>query len=372
MKWWTASRRLLAVTVSHARRRLLMSAVTVAVAAIAAGAILALSAAAVSRADRLLEELARPEALGITFQATGDNASGRLLPADSVAHIARLSGVRQAIAFSSVQSATTAHVADADVAVGYLEFTTLKGDDPLKLIQGRTPHTGEAIASDSAAGALRMEGTGVALVGGQPVPIVGVFTPQVNGPVADTINTALLSPAGEAEGFRTLLVVVDSPADVERVVSAGVRLLAPLGVDDFAVSYDKRSADNEAIISAANANGLRSTSLLIVLAATAMQMLTALLNVVTQRRENARRRALGYTRIAVYAVTSGEVTVLSLLGGAVGVTTVAALATVTEWSISMGTALDVVVLVTACGLLSAVPGALLAVVQDPARILRVP
>jgi ABC-type antimicrobial peptide transport system permease subunit len=91
-----------------------------------------------------------------------------------------------------------------------------------------------------------------------------------------------------------------------------------------------------------------------------------------QRRENARRRALGFTRTEIVALGIIETALLSTIGATVGISAASArlyrFGTITKPAQVFAT----FGFLTLLAMLAAIPGSANAALQDPARILRVP
>lgn len=367
--------RLIAVGLGHARRRLVLSFASFLIAALAAGAVVYLIGDSTQRSNQLLDSLNSPDIRSITFRAISDNLDEDLLPASSVRHIAMLPGVERALGLSKVQSATIANITDNNVSVGYFVGTPLKGEAPYQFTAGRLAQSGEAIASETAANRLRLNVPTASEIRVRDtlIPVVGTYTAPGLGAITDMLNTSVFSPATEnASGYFVLVLIVRQPSDVVAVVDAARTLLTEFGVNRYTSEYDPRAAAVESLVAAAGRSGARSTALAIVALAGLIEAAVAFMNAVLQRREIARRRALGFTRSMVLGALVIEGAVLSGAGAAIGSMTAAIVLAGNEHSLVFAQPIATAGLVGLIGVFAALPGGALGAFQDPARILRVP
>ena len=367
--------RLVAVALGHARRRLVLSLAAILVAGVAAGAVVYLIGDSTQRSNNLLSALNSPDVRSVTIRASSDNREQDLLPARTVRNIAMLPGVERALGLSKVRSATTPTVNDNNVAVGYFVGTTLHGNPPYQLTSGQSPKFGEAIASEAAAQRLRLNTptAGQTRVEGDLIPIVGTYDAPDLGTITELLNTSVLSPAEDnPAGYYLLVLIVQHPADVLTVVNATGLLLREFGTTRYTVEYDDRAAAVESLVSAAGRSGVRSTAIAIVGVGALIEAAVAFINAVLQRREIARRRALGFTRTMVFSTLVIEGGVLSGIGAAVGSLTATLILTRNNAGFNLTQPLATASFVAFIGILATLPGGALAALQDPARILRVP
>lgn len=367
--------RLIAVALGHARRRIVLSLASFLIAALAAGAVVYLIGDSTQRSNQLLDSLNSPDIRSITLRANSDNLDEDLLPASTVRNIAMLPGVERALGLSKVQSATTANVADDNVSVGYFVGTPLNGETPFQLVSGRVAQPGEAIASESAADQLQLNVPTASQVRVRDalVPVVGTFTAPDLGAITNLLNTSVFSPAAiDVNGYFVLVLIVRQPSDVVAVVEAARILLTEFGVNRYTSEYDPRAAEVESLVAEAGRSRARSTALAIVALAGLIEAAVAFMNAVLQRREIARRRALGFTRGMVLGALVFEGAVLSGVGAAVGSLTAAIVLAGNEQGLVFAQPIATAGLVGLIGIIAAMPGGALGAFQDPARILRVP
>lgn len=366
--------RLLTTSVDHARRRWPLSLAAALSAALVAGGVVYLVGDSASRNENLVRSLRSPDARSIVFRAKAESPD-LLLPGPALHALAELDGVELAVAFSKVTSATVAGFDDTDVAVGFFSAVSLRGGDPFRLTSGRQPQVGEVVASEFAMKELRLTNStvGAVQIGNETLPIVGSYDPLNRGKITELLERSVLTPANaDSAGFFTLAMIVRQPADVPAVVEAGRVLLGQQGPGSFTVEYDESAAGVEELVANAGNSSVRSTALGIVLVGALIEMVIAFLNALLQRREIARRRALGYTRGQVLGTLLLEGTMLSAVG-AFGGACVAALVLVNGGgSVDLNQSLSSVALITLIGAVATVPAGALGAFQDPAQILRVP
>lgn len=366
--------RLVAVAVDHARRRWPLALVAAATASLAAGGVVYLIGDSAFRNEALVRSLRSPTVRSITIRANGDKPE-LLLPGAAVRNLAQLSGVERAVAFSKVRSATVVGFGDSDVSVGYFAMVTLRGDDPFQLLGGRSPRAEEVVASRSAAAQLRLTqpSAGAVRVGDEILPVVGSYDASGLGGITELLDHSVFTPApADAAAYFSLVLLVREPSDVPVVVEAARLLLGPQGVESYTVDFDDRGAATEALVAQAGNSSVRSTAVGIVLVCALIEMIVAFLNALLQRREIARRRALGYSRGQVLGTLLLEGTIVAALGGLGGMAAAMAILSGRGQPVQLGQPLATVAFVTLIAAVSTLPGGALGAFQDPAQILRVP
>jgi len=369
--------RLFAVAIGHARRRLVLSAAAALVAALAAGGVVYLIGDSVQRSNQLLTDLNSPDVRSITIRANSDQTARDLLPARTVADIAALPGVERAVGLSKVNSATSSVVNDPAVTVGYFIGATLTGDPPYRLTAGREPRPGEAIVSTTAADRLRL-GTptaGQIRVDNNLVATVGIYRAPDLGAITDLLDTSVLSPQTNYDaGYFLAVIIVRQPSDVTVVVDATAQLLNQFGNNHYTIQYDERAATVEQLVSKAGRSGVRSTAIAILAISALIEAAIAFLNATLQRREIARRRALGFTRAMVFGTLMIEGGLIATVGAAIGATVATLTLSLTTQpnNTDLSQPLATGALIALIALAATIPGGALAAYQDPARILRVP
>jgi putative ABC transport system permease protein len=371
----TVLARLASGAASHAVRRPLLSLSALIVTGVASAAVVFLIGSTTSQSNDLVASLRSADVRSIVVRAQDPAAP---LPGGLVNTIADLPAVDAAVALSKVRSATTAAVADASVTVGFFDGVVLTeqvGDPVIQMVTGRLAATGEAVVSVDAARALRLAipGAGALLVDDERVGVVGAYRATGLGAISDFLDRSVLTPAAaDASGYFSVLLVVREPSDVERSVDAIGRLLAAYGTERYTVDFDDRAGDIESLVAESGRAGVRTTAVSVVTIAALIQICVAFLNASLQRREIARRRALGYARRHVLAAIVGEAAALGSVAAVIGVVAGLTLLAVRGYDADIGQAAATAGFVALVGAVAALPGGALGAVQDPARILRVP
>lgn len=366
--------RLIAAALGHARRRLAVSMIVVLIAGLASGGVVYLIGDSTQRSNTLLADLNSPNVRSVTIRATSDTEQGRL-PDRTVQWISQLSGVDRAVGLSNVQSVSIAGIDDSTVSVGYFTVTTLTGDPPYELTAGRPPSSSEAIASKPAAQRLRLDVPTASQIqlDDNLIPVVGTYQTSELGAISDLLDQSLLTPTPTAPtGYALLVMVARQPADVTAVVDAATRLLTEFGTDRYTVEFDARAAEVETLVASAGRSNVRSTAIGIVAITAVIDAAIAFVTAALQRREIARRRALGFTRTAVFATLVIEGGILSGIGAALGSATAALILSADPAGFDNGQPIAAAGLIALIGIVATIPGGALAAYQDPARILRVP
>ena len=362
--------RIVRLALGHARRRVAMSAASVVLPAVMAGAIVTLTGDATRRADSLLAQLRDAKARSIVLRSS--NPDKRVAPGIARA-LASLPGVELAIGFPTAQSVTAPGLHDPAASVGLVAVDTLAGTLPMHVTSGRMPGVGEVIASAGARRSLRMTeplATGVSTNDGV-LPVVGTFEFDDRGAISDLLANAVLGPGRSGtESYSTLAILVREPADV-RVVADAVGRLVP-DREGISLDFEARSANIEKLVASAGKRNVASLALAVVLTGALIEIASSLLSSLLQRRENARRRALGFSRTEIVLLGLVEAGILSGVGASLG-TALAALRLAHEHApvrvAQLGATIGLLFLLA---VIASIPGGANSALQDPARILRVP
>lgn len=362
--------RLLWLAFGHISRRKAVSITAFTLSGLMAAAVITITGDAATDANALLQTLRDPEARSVVLRSSNPtNPVSR----GTAQMLASLPGVEIAIALATAESVTAPGLHDPSASIGLVHVETLAGSIPVRVLEGRAPLSHEVIVSWRAASALRMSqplATGV-LTNSGVLPVVGLFTVDDRGPVSDLLSYAAIGVGGElSEGFSTVAILVREPADVRTVVDAANLLIADR--QDVSIDYEPRAAAIEETIGEAGRRNTASLALSLVIVGALIQIASALLNSVLQRRENARRRALGFTRGEIVALGMIEAGLLSAIGASVGSALATARLVRDHAVIQPGQLVATVGFLTILAILAAVPGGANAAMQDPARILRVP
>jgi len=361
--------RLPRLAAEHAMRRRAMSLTAVMTSLIMAAAIVALTGDATSRADKLLQSLRDPQARSVVIRTSGPDVR---LPRSAAMTIAALAGVERAIALFDVESVTSPGLHDPGATAAVAGVDVLTGTEPFLLSSGRMPAAGEVIVPQHTVDALRMTVPLASIVADdrRGYGVVGVFATHRLGAIAATLSNTAVTVGSSDSGYSVLELLVREPADVDTVVSAAQQLLP--GRNDITVDAEPRAAELEQTVAAAGTNNLTAIALTIVLVGAAIQLAQAILGAILQRRENARRRALGFSRLEIVSISVIEALILSLVGAALGVSLAIWRLVAVGAPISAGQNAATVGLLAVTSMLAALPGGITSAWQDPARLLRVP
>ena len=366
--------RALGVAAGHARRRPGLTVAAVIASAVASGALTYLVGSATESSNVLLDDFNQPSSRSMLIRATSTDQAG-LLDSTSVKALVSLPGIQTAVGLTPVASASNEAIVGADSNIGFFTLTTLSGADPYRLVSGRQPGPGEAVIS--LAGASRINAS-IPLASGIDVEgarygVVGTYTTDDNSRISTLISASALTTTDTApDGFALIALTVKAPADLATVIHALPVVFSTRAPTDYSTEYDPRLADVQKSISSASRRGVRTTALGLTGAGAAITALVTAINALTQRREIARRRALGATRVLTLAILTAETTILASFGATLGTLAATAALTARFHEISPTLAIAATVLVSATAAIAALPGALFGAYQDPAKTLRVP
>jgi hypothetical protein len=361
--------RVLQTAIGHAARRKILTLIAIAISTVMAAAIVILTGTATGRANLLVRTLQDAPARSVTIRTN----SGTSPALSAVAkYLAALPGVEQAVAATNTESVTAKALHDPNTSIGYLRIDVLTGPSPVRLTSGRNPNPGEVTLSAGGAKMLRVSQPLTAGLANSntEVPIVGTFDVDGMGPIPDLMRNAAVGAAPESASYATIIVLARQPADVGTIVKA-INSLVP-DRKTMTLEYEARSADIERLIATSGNQNTAAVSLGIVSVGALVQTMTALLSAILQRRENARRRALGFTRSQIIALTSTESIILALAGAVIGVLLGAIRLNTRQLPISSSQIAATVGLLAILALAASLPGGAAAAWQDPAKILRVP
>lgn len=367
--------RILRLALGHARRRPGLSSAALLASLVAAGGLAYIVGDATSRNTQLLQELRTPLARSVLLRATGTTDTADLLDARSVQALASLPGVEHAVGLTPVRSAANAAIPGDDEQIGFFAIDTLAGGAPFALTAGRLPKPDEAILSVTGATRLRasIPLASSITVDQHTLGIVGTYTTPDNGRLTDLLSASAITLAPpDTIGYALVALVVRQPTDIAAIIHTLPIIFSNRLPTDYTVEYDSRLEDIESTVSTAGRQSIQSTALAITAIGAIIQAVVTAINALTQRREIARRRALGATRSHVLATLITESAILSTIGATIG--TIAATIVLTDrhahLPVSLPASAAIFVAITASA--AAIPGGLFGAFQDPATILRVP
>lgn len=323
----------------------------------------------------------RAAAVEAELAASVDAAGPRLLtvtvvepspgmPASAVSRLAAIGGVEWLFALGPAHDVRSAQSGARTNVAARAILTEIP--DLVQMELGRLPQPGEAIIGAETQRRLQLlEPVGSILEDGVPKPIVGRYS--ADGVIADLERLVLTRP-GEADAdVATLIYVLAADAAAVAGIGEQIRALAGVPADQLVVDSSPELVALGQALSGSLGALSRQLAVGAILVGMALVALVMTLALNARRRDFGRRRALGAGRTVLMAVTLIEVvlplTAGATIGAAAGVVGVAATAAFLPPAAFV---LAGVTLIVVAGALSAVPSVLLATLQDPMRILRVP
>jgi putative ABC transport system permease protein len=251
---------------------------------------------------------------------------------------------------------------------------TLHGDmaDAITLIAGRLPEPGEALVAHGAMDALGLDfPLGAVTVGRDSIssPIVGSFDSRA--PYA-AFDAGVVIAAAPGAATHTLDVVIRSSSAAAVTESAVLSLLSRGDTTDLSIESPRTLAEVQSSVLGDLGQANRSLLVLVLAGGAGLVAVVALSDVLLQRTDLGRRRALGAPRWVLTTLVVAK-TVFAALGGAVVGSVIGVVVNVQAGQVPMvsfvaGTA----VLSVLTAAVAVFPPAFLAAFQDPVRVLRTP
>jgi putative ABC transport system permease protein len=244
--------------------------------------------------------------------------------------------------------------------------------DAVELASGRMPEPGEALVSRDALSILGLTSAAGSVSAGRGAityPIVGSF--QSRAPYGD-FDAGVVIAAADGEPSHTLDIVIRNSSESAATETAVLALLSREDLTDLSVASPRTLADvQQAVLGDLGATG-RSLLLVVLVGGAGLIAVVALSDVLLQRSDLGRRRALGAPRwvvVALVVIRTGVAALVgAVLGCAIGLVSLALAGQLPEISFIVGTG----VLAFLAAVLAAFPPALYASLQDPVRVLRTP
>jgi putative ABC transport system permease protein len=348
------------------RRRPVASSALAAILAASSALILIMVGGAQARADDLAAQLHRPDYRTVTIRAKSETA----LDVASARRMQRIAGVESILPVAQVLTASNATFTDGGPSIGIYLVASLSGLNP-KTASGRAIGQGEVALSTASmtelglrdhAGTVRdTNGAIWAVVGNLP-------------PVTTDASTALPGVALAQLDDTAPLTYVQVTIDEAHRLSDAARWMIAVAAEPAQVTVEYNT-DLETVSRAAStalSGSNRTAAALSLIAAIVAVALMTFASAAAQRRDVARRRALGASRSTIVTLLSLNATLSALIGTAIG--TAIALAVLngrhhippTSFILATG------VLCLLAASVAAIPGAMLGAVREPATILRVP
>jgi putative ABC transport system permease protein len=367
--------RILGVAVGHARRRPGLTGAAFLIAVVGAGALTYIVGDTAARNAQLLQELRSPTARSILIR-TQTTQPPTLFDPLATTNLAALPGVEYAVGLSPVTSATNAAIPGSQGTIGFFELTVLAGDAPFEITAGRAPSEREAIISGP--GAQRLSATvplaSAIIAADTTYAVVGTYITPDHGQISQLLtSSAITVKEPNAHGYSLIALTVRQPADLAAVVQALPVLFSDLIPTDYTAEYDTRLDNIEITISKSGRQSIRSTALALTALGGIIQAIVTAVNALTQRREIARRRALGATRSMILSTLVVEAAAIGTAGAFAG-SAIAAIVLNARYdtTVDLGLPVAAAIFVALTAAVAAVPGAYFGAYQDPAAVLRVP
>jgi putative ABC transport system permease protein len=239
------------------------------------------------------------------------------------------------------------------------------------LVGGRWPEPGEALVSATGQERLGMtEPFGVATgTDGAEYPVGGAFTTREP---FESFEAGLVVAADPAAVTRSVHVVVASVDAARATQALALALLAPPDLGQVSVQSPTALADLQRAVGGDLGEYGRSILLLTLGGGASLIAAVALAEVLLQRRDLGRRRALGAPRWALIGLVVSRTTIAAAPGAVAGtVAGLAALAPSSGFTPADFTAAVALLTVLAAAVASVLP-AVLAATRDPVSVLRMP
>ncbi len=300
----------------------------------------------------------------VTLTDRGDEG---LVSATSVEVIDALSSVAAAIGITTSRDVVNGAIGDGATRVPAREVI---GDmtGAVELLEGRWPMPGEAVVTTTAQDQLGMDlpygyVTGDAFA----ADVVGRVEPR--GWAAEWLDLVLVQARPETNGDAVVLVAADAGVVTDAVRNAqGV--LSPTNPDDLAVESPASLAQVQKEIGGVLGEFARQLLAGVLLAGGALVCLVVLSDVLVNRVDLGRRRALGASRGTLTLLTVARTVIAAVLGALGGVAGGSAVAlrlhAFAGWEFAAATA----VMAVFVAVIAAVVPSVYASLQDPVRVLR--
>ncbi|WP_270976135.1 hypothetical protein [Trueperella sp.] len=312
--------------------------------------------------QRLLNEMESPPARVLTVR---DKASQGFVNTQTMGAIVRLSAVESGVGVGLPRDVRNGRLAVDPIPIWEISDATTAAD----LVSGRYPNPGEAIVTSVALDGQRLAAPSGYLESaeGRQYPVVGVFEPKpgyerfVGGLVATDQNT-----------FAEVHVLVRSIADAE---NAREEILGILGDPSTeAVTIDMPDGLDLHAQSLAGEVGQHNRTTLLIALGGGIVLISAvvLADVLLNRSDIGRRRALGISRADLTLLTILRTLIPAAGGAAIAALAVGAYFHHTHAPIPLTVTISVVILTLTATAASAFPPALWASRRDPVAVLRTP
>lgn len=358
-------RELLREIVSSARARLVPTILTMILAAV----MCAITLLTVGRAESARQDIeARLNTADSRKLTVSDTRDKGFLNPDIIMAISQLSGVERVIGIGQTTDATNNAIPTTRVATWQL---TGEISQAATLTSGRDPQPGEALISYQALQDLGMDAPvgAIRIIGNQQVyPVVGQFIARE--PFGQ-LNTGIVIKAQQPSAIQSLQIVA---ADIDVFPSVQTAVIAVLDqpTTDIRVQAPPDMADLTSEIMGDFGDYGNSLLILVLISGSLLTAMVVGADVLINRADLGRRRALGAPRWVIVSLVAGRAALAASIGATLGDAITSAglrLSGISiPWEFSLGTG---ILAILAAGL-AAIPPGIAASTQDPVRVLRTP
>lgn len=311
---------------------------------------------------------ARVEAAGSRQLIITDQTGGPLASSAAVTVLAGATGVEAAAGIGTARDVTNGEVGPGGTLVTAWPILGNLADVG-HLTRGRWPQPGEALASDAALRSLGLDapvGWVIDKTGNQHA-VVGSYTPQ---PGFDDLDGILI--AHTADTTPTLRVIVTDAGVASGVQSLALSVLDPPNPSDLRVTSPTALAALEQLVSGDLGAYARTLTAITLGSATLLIAIVVLSQVLLQRRDIGRRRALGAPRWAVITLIIGQAATPALVGAILGTGIALIIGARTGATTTITLATGAIILGVLAAAIAAILPATIAAWRDPVRVLRTP
>ncbi len=360
------ARRFLSETVRSARGAVVSSALVLVVLALTCFGALSIAGKNAAYEAQVRAQFEGTGARQITYHSGGNNQCINEL---TVASIAKLPAVTAVLALGGVTDVTNGAIPGTPPVA----LQPVRGDLPAAttLTQGRWPAPGEVILGEAAVSKLRfaMASGYVETSAGQQYAVVGAY--RAND-AHTNLNDMAITPAAGGEKLTTLHVDVRELADVGVVQASAYSIMNPSEPQNLMIHSGRVAAQTALEASLLASAAGRSTFLLILGVGGLFVSIVVLSDVLIQRRDLGRRRALGCSRGLLVALVTARNTLAGSIGAALGTGVALIYAWYSFTLPPLDFALAVMVLCILVCLVANLPPAIFAARRDPVSVLRTP
>lgn len=308
---------------------------------------------------------ARVEAAGSLKLLITDPTNPELVSAAVVATLDNVTGVQAAAGVGTARDVTNAAAGEGGTRVAAWPITA-DLSRIAELTAGRWPREGEAIITTRTQTTLGMDAPVGAVIDQQAKrAIVGSYRPR---PGFEDLDGVLITQTTAAA--PTLLIVLASPAYAGPIQKLAISTIRPTNEQALQVTSPTAVADLQTAVSNDLGQYARLLTLLTMSVGAILIAIVVLSQILLQRKDIGRRRALGAPRWAVTVLVISQVAIPATIGALVGATIGLLLPGAGHEPLDMPLAAASLIVGILVATLAAIPPALIAARRDPVRVLR--